>query len=70
MTEQCCGHATARVGKVIKPGFSLPGFFGFFQMEFEKTRVFLFFFQNLTIKSTENLEFEKKMSFSHMRKIL
>ena len=55
-----------RVGKVIKPGLKKNGFYYrfflfFFQMDFEKTRVFSGFFKFFEKKLTKTAKFEKKM---------
>ena len=55
-----------RVGKVIKPGLKKNGFYYrffsvFFQMDFEKTRVFSVFFKFFGKKLTKTAKFEKKM---------
>ena len=47
--------------RLEKNRFLLPGFFGFFQMDFEKTRVFSGFFKFFGKKLTKTAKFEKKM---------
>ena len=47
--------------RLEKNRFLLPGFFGFFQMDFEKTRVFSGFFKFFEKKLTKTAKFEKKM---------
>ena len=46
--------------RLEKNRFLLLGFFGFFQMDFEKTRVFLGFFKFFGKKLTKTAKFEKK----------